>query len=209
MCWIPCKSRGNASIRGQSVTLLPAPPKAMLLREPQHQDSVSSVDRRFQRSIRLSRRFCPESAQSIPAAVTGTTNPPRNSWYQSTVRGAICAAGCVFVVAAVAGAILPGVPTTPFLLLASWCFSKSSHRFERTLKRSPLLGPFLNNWERHRAITRRVKTVACGLIVITVALTVFVAAQSATVTAVTVSSAFLGLVVVMSLPVISAAPVTD
>jgi len=112
----------------------------------------------------------------------------------------------VFVVAAIAGAILPGLPTTPFLLLASWCFSKSSRRFERALKQSPLLGPFLNNWERHRAITRRVKTMACGLIVTTVTLTMFVAAQSTTVTAVMVSVALLGLAVVMSLPVISATP---
>jgi len=49
-----------------------------------------------------------------------------------------CAVAC-----AVAGALLPGLPTTVFVIAAAYCFSRSSHRFEQWLRESPLLGPFL------------------------------------------------------------------
>jgi uncharacterized protein len=53
------------------------------------------------------------------------------------------ALGWCAVAFAVAGALLPGLPTTVFVIAAAWCFSRSSPRFERWLRESPLLGPFL------------------------------------------------------------------
>ena len=53
------------------------------------------------------------------------------------------ALGWCAVVFAVAGALLPGLPTTVFVIAAAWCFSRSSRRFERWLRENPLLGPFL------------------------------------------------------------------
>ncbi len=50
--------------------------------------------------------------------------------------------GCA-VAFAVAGALLPGLPTTVFVIAAAWCFSRSSSRFEAWLRENPLLGPFL------------------------------------------------------------------
>ena len=44
---------------------------------------------------------------------------------------------------AVAGALLPGLPTTVFVLAAAYCFSRSSRRFELWLRENALLGPFL------------------------------------------------------------------
>jgi uncharacterized membrane protein YbaN (DUF454 family) len=63
------------------------------------------------------------------------------------------------------GAILPGLPTTPWVLLASYCFSKSSPRLERWLKRSPFFGRLVHDWEVHRGIRRPVKVFAVGMIV--------------------------------------------
>jgi uncharacterized membrane protein YbaN (DUF454 family) len=45
---------------------------------------------------------------------------------------------------AVAGALLPGLPTTVFVISAAYCFSRSSLRFEHWLREHPLLGPFLH-----------------------------------------------------------------
>src|SRR5690606_2484444 len=55
------------------------------------------------------------------------------------------------------GAILPLVPTTPFLLVAAYAFARSSPRLHDWLLHHPQLGPLIINWRQHRAISRRVK----------------------------------------------------
>jgi uncharacterized membrane protein YbaN (DUF454 family) len=49
-----------------------------------------------------------------------------------------CAVGFAF-----AGALLPGLPTTVFVIAAAYCFSRSSRRFEVWLRENALLAPFL------------------------------------------------------------------
>lgn len=55
------------------------------------------------------------------------------------------------------GAALPGLPTTPFMLLALWAFSKSSRRFHRWLYSHAVFGPPLQQWCAHRVIPRKAK----------------------------------------------------
>jgi uncharacterized membrane protein YbaN (DUF454 family) len=80
-------------------------------------------------------------------------------------------AGLIFVGMAYLGVILPGLPATPWVLLASVCFSKSSPRLERWLRRSPLFGPMLRDWVEHKGIRRPVKAFAVTLVVVVVSLT--------------------------------------
>ena len=47
---------------------------------------------------------------------------------------------------AIAGIVLPGVPTTVFVLVASYCFSRSSPRFERWLRENRWLGPRIRRY---------------------------------------------------------------
>ncbi len=68
------------------------------------------------------------------------------------------------------GAILPGLPTMPWVLLASYCFSRSSRRLDRWLKRSPIFGRFLRDWDEHRGIRRPVKIFVVCLVVTVVSL---------------------------------------
>ena len=56
------------------------------------------------------------------------------------------------------------LPTTPFLLVAVWCFSRSSPRLEHWLLNHRTLGPPLTNWRREGAIAARAKIVAVCLI---------------------------------------------
>lgn len=81
-------------------------------------------------------------------------------------------AGLASVGMAYLGAILPGLPTTPWVLLASYCFARSSPRLQRWLKRSPVFGRLLHDWEEHRGIRKSVKIVAVVVVVIVVTLSI-------------------------------------
>lgn len=81
----------------------------------------------------------------------------------------VCA-GLVCVGLAYLGAILPGLPTTPWVLLASYLFSRSSPRLNRWLKWSPLFGRLLRDWDEHGGIRRPVKVFAVCLVVTVVSL---------------------------------------
>jgi len=81
-------------------------------------------------------------------------------------------AGLLCVGMAYLGAVLPGLPTTPWVLLASYCFSKSSPRLERWLRRSPIFGKLLRDWHEHRGIRRPVKIIAVCLVVTMVSLSI-------------------------------------
>jgi len=55
------------------------------------------------------------------------------------------------------GVFLPILPTVPFMLLAAFCFSKSSERLHHWLITHPVFGPSIEDWQRNGAISRRVK----------------------------------------------------
>lgn len=65
--------------------------------------------------------------------------------------------GFAAVILAVAGVILPILPTTPFLLLAAACFARSSKRFHDKLLANRIAGPIIREWVEHRSIRRQVK----------------------------------------------------
>lgn len=63
-----------------------------------------------------------------------------------------------------AGAVLPLVPTTPFLLVAAYAASRSSPRLHAWLYEHPRFGPLLRDWRDHRALRPRTKRVALLLL---------------------------------------------
>ncbi|ALE03344.1 YbaN family protein [Bartonella ancashensis] len=58
------------------------------------------------------------------------------------------------------GLILPIMPSVPFLLVSSWCFSRSSPNFHRWLHNHRIFGPPIKKWEENRAISPFLKVVA-------------------------------------------------
>lgn len=80
-------------------------------------------------------------------------------------RIAYLVVGLLFVGLGVLGAILPVLPTTPFLLVSLWAFSKSSARLERWLLEHPRFGPRLLAWRTNRVIPLPVKLTAWGSMV--------------------------------------------
>lgn len=69
-------------------------------------------------------------------------------------------AGGLALVFGLAGIVLPLLPTTPFLLLAAFCFARASPRLEMWLVEHPRLGPPIRHWRAERALSRRAKIVA-------------------------------------------------
>ena len=60
------------------------------------------------------------------------------------------------------GAILPIMPTVPFLLLAVYFFARSSPELEQKILDHPHWGPQVKDWRDRRAISRSSKTIAIG-----------------------------------------------
>lgn len=77
--------------------------------------------------------------------------------------------GWLFFAVGVIGVFLPVLPTTPFMLLALWCFSKSSERFHYWLYNHQIFGPPLKLWDQHRVIPLIAKIFALSFIAISLA----------------------------------------
>ena len=75
--------------------------------------------------------------------------------------------GHFFLVLGIIGAFLPVIPTTPFLLLAAYFYSKSSDKIHFWLMNHKYLGPSLKDWHERGEIgikTKWIATVMLGLI---------------------------------------------
>jgi hypothetical protein len=76
------------------------------------------------------------------------------------IRMAWIACGGIALAVGAAGVVLPLLPTTPFVLLAAFCFAKSSPRLHDWLTRHPIFGRLVTTWRRERAIPARAKRMA-------------------------------------------------
>lgn len=77
--------------------------------------------------------------------------------------------GHFFLLLGIVGAILPVLPTTPFLLLAAYFYSKSSNRLHSWILNHKYLGPSINDWEKYGVIGIRSKifaTIMLGMVII-------------------------------------------
>lgn len=68
--------------------------------------------------------------------------------------------GAVALGLGIIGIILPLLPTTPFILLAAFCFSKGSERMHRWLTRHRVFGPMIKDWNKNGAINAKAKRLA-------------------------------------------------
>lgn len=67
------------------------------------------------------------------------------------------AAGTICVILGFIGIIIPVLPTTPFLLLAAFCYMRSSQRLYNWLLNHRLFGPTVSNYLKYRAIAKGTK----------------------------------------------------
>lgn len=73
------------------------------------------------------------------------------------VRALYLGAGFLALFLAILGAVLPVLPTTPFVLLAAACFARGSEYFHCKLLENRIAGPIIREWTLYRSIPQRVK----------------------------------------------------
>lgn len=72
------------------------------------------------------------------------------------------------------GIVVPGLPTTPLVLLAAFAAARGSPRLEAWLKAHPRFGPLIRDWQAHGAVSRKAKwTATIAMAVCAVILWVF------------------------------------
>lgn len=71
---------------------------------------------------------------------------------QTIIKYACLAAGFIALGLGIIGIFVPLLPTTPFLLLASFCLVRSSSRMHHWLMHHPILGRYLTDYLEHKAI---------------------------------------------------------
>ena len=82
-------------------------------------------------------------------------------------------AGIIFVGLGILGIFLPILPTTPFLLLASACFARSSKKFYDWLLKNKLFGDYIKNYREGRGVPLKVKVFTISLLWITILYSIY------------------------------------
>ena len=80
--------------------------------------------------------------------------------------------GSLFVGLGAIGVIVPGLPTTPFLILAAACYIRSSQRLYDWLISNKRFGPYLKDYREGKGIPRKAKRLAVAMIVVFVSFSV-------------------------------------
>lgn len=110
-----------------------------------------------------------------------------------------CGAALFFALGAL-GAVLPGLPATPFLLLTSLILVRVSPAWNRRLLRSRFFGPILRDWQEHRGIRPDVKIQAIVAVLLAVTLTLLLMDLSPAIRAIVATAAAIGVLVIARLP---------
>lgn len=80
-------------------------------------------------------------------------------WFWLTLAYLTLALGIV-------GIVLPGLPTVPFILAASFCAARGSRRLHVWMRRHRRFGPMIRNWEDRGVISRRAKWLASAMMAV-------------------------------------------
>lgn len=89
--------------------------------------------------------------------------------------------GLLFVGLGAIGVVVPGLPTTPFLILAAACFIRSSQKLYDWLIQNKTFGPYLKDYREGKGIPKKAKILAVSMIIIFVSYSVFFAIENPTI----------------------------
>ena len=90
------------------------------------------------------------------------------------IRLLFVALGSIFLALGVIGIVVPGLPTTPFLLLSAACYFRSSNRLHSWLLNHKLFGRFIRDFKENKSISLRSKVISLVTMSCMILLSVFV-----------------------------------
>jgi uncharacterized protein len=122
------------------------------------------------------------------------------------VRYVYLAIGWVFFALGAVGAVLPLLPTTPFMLLALWAFARGSTRLETWLLDHRWFGPRLRAWRQGRVIPWSVKITAWATMAVSLTVMIAMARASGLLIGISASLMSVGALYVASCPSTPSAP---
>jgi len=101
-----------------------------------------------------------------------------NEWFM--VKMLYIFFGTLSLILGVTGIFVPGLPTTPFLLLTAALYIRSSDKLYRKLVSNRVLGPYILNYRKNKGMTKRQKAFAIALmwLMISVSVVFFIASPS-------------------------------
>ena len=129
----------------------------------------------------------------------GLAPPPTVTGFRRVLYIAL---GLFFVALGLIGIPTPGLPTTPFLLLASYFFARSSRRLNEWLLRNRLFGPMIRDWQKHRGVRLKTKIVALTMLPLVVFTSAYFGNLPWYLTLMLINLAIVGAVVVIRLPLV-------
>lgn len=185
---------------------------------PQAAEVVLSTSPTFLKSTEFPHPARPTDAESPSVPQPHPRTPPAEqptgdfsqrsgtAAWQAIRRPALIAAGLATTALAALGLLLPGLPTTPFLLLAAACFARSSPRLHAALLHSRLFGPHLQHWKQHRSITPAVRWWAVAFVIAGVSCSLYLGNLATWLKCTVTVAAVIGLIVVFRLPVTPHSP---
>lgn len=104
--------------------------------------------------------------------------------------------GCIALILGTIGIFLPGLPTTPLVLLASWCFYKSSPKMREWLLNS-FFGNYIRDYERKGGMTKGKKVLVITLMVTMVLTSAFFLITNPIVRYIVLAAGAIGCIVVI------------
>ncbi len=109
--------------------------------------------------------------------VSISTSKPAHISTSKLARLALVFAGTISLAFGIFGIFLPILPTTPFLLLAAGCYSRSSPTFYKWLMNNKWFGTHIRNYREKRGVPLRIKVVTISYLWVTIILSAFVMIQ--------------------------------
>jgi len=88
------------------------------------------------------------------------------------LRWLLITLGTISVGLGVIGIFLPVLPTTPFLLLAAWCYSRSSEKYYKWLINNKWFGKYIKSYREGNGIPIKVKITAISLLWLTILISI-------------------------------------
>jgi uncharacterized membrane protein YbaN (DUF454 family) len=114
---------------------------------------------------------------------------------QSILRYLYILTGGIAVLLGIIGVVVPGLPTTPFVLLASWCFYKSSPRLQAWLLQS-FLGKYIRDYKEKGGLTMRKRLYIIALMATMVSMSIIFFIPNTTVDIIVGIAGLIGCIVV-------------